>query len=114
MMLIAGVTSFYYFSGDFMEKLVKRSAFIWVSCTVPCFTNWISSLWYSIFAGECSIFWLPFSDFVLTAIISNVSQVGLMFTGKALAPKFSKYESNYRNPTFIRDAGSGRAAEGNR
>ncbi|MGI6454257.1 MAG: flagellar biosynthesis protein FlhB [bacterium] len=91
MMLIAGVTSFYYFSGDFMEKIGEAIRFYLGQLHRPVFHELdIQPLVFDICWRVLDILAPFFLIFVLTAIISNVSQVGLMFTGKALAPKFSK------------------------
>lgn len=90
-LLLAALILFYFYAVDFYEGIAKLLQFYLRNAhTISVSTETFPILALTIGSQVLDLLW-PFAlTFVLVALAVNLIQVGFMFSGKTLQPKFSK------------------------
>ncbi|HOE10248.1 MAG TPA: flagellar biosynthesis protein FlhB [bacterium] len=90
-MLLAALILFYYYAPHFLESLCEiMTYYIQNAARIPVDTVSFPSLVLTVCVQLADLLW-PFAlTFILVALVINLLQVGLLFSGKVLIPKFNR------------------------
>ncbi len=91
LMLIAGVTTFYFFADDFYRGIMEAIRYyIGHSHSEEITITGIHTFMLNFGLRVLSIIWPFFLIFVLVALVINIAQVGFMFISRPLIPDFNR------------------------